>query len=97
MGWRGVVRRHHHSPIVAFRRAGQDPEALRAPGTATLPLCSRDDGMIRIRHKSGILANKQIFDLEKPMQAAGAEAPVSDIKILSQRQVGGMGWEEQWG
>src|SRR5258708_287983 len=38
--WCGVVCRHHHSPTVAFRPAGQDPEVLRAPGTVTLPLRS---------------------------------------------------------
>jgi hypothetical protein len=41
MGWSGVVRRHHHSPTVAMQPAGQDPEALLAPGMVALPLLSR--------------------------------------------------------
>ena len=32
--------------------------------------------------RAGILANEQIFDLEKAMQAAGAEAPVSDMRLF---------------
>src|SRR5438046_10749921 len=36
-----VVRRHHHSPTSAMQPAGQDPEARLAPGTVTVPLCSR--------------------------------------------------------
>src|SRR5262249_22674882 len=32
--------RHHHSPTSAMQPAGQDPEARRAPGTVTVPLCS---------------------------------------------------------
>src|SRR5712692_6788081 len=31
--------------------------------------------------RAGILANEQIFDLEKAMQAAGAEDPVSDMRL----------------
>jgi hypothetical protein len=41
LGWCGAVRRHHHSPTLAMQPAGQDPEARLAPGTVTLPLCSR--------------------------------------------------------
>jgi hypothetical protein len=41
--WCGVIRRHHHSPTLAMQPAGQDPEARLAPGTVTLPLCSRPD------------------------------------------------------
>src|SRR5215475_4792747 len=32
--------------------------------------------------RAGILANEQIFDLEKAMQTAGAEAPVSDMRLF---------------
>ena len=32
--------------------------------------------------RAGILANEQIFDLEKAMQAAGAEAPVSGMRLF---------------
>ena len=32
--------------------------------------------------RAGILANEQIFDLEKAMRAAGAEAPVSDMRLF---------------
>src|SRR5260370_1849360 len=32
--------------------------------------------------RAGILANEQIFDLEKAMQAAGAETPVSDMRLF---------------
>ncbi len=39
--WCGLIRRHHHSPTLAMQPAGQDPEARLAPGTGTLPLCSR--------------------------------------------------------
>ena len=36
--------------------------------------------------RAGILANKQIFDLEKVMHHAGAEAPVSDLRLLLEQQ-----------
>src|SRR6516164_10413157 len=36
--------------------------------------------------RAGILANEQIFDLEKAMHHAGAEAPVSDIRLLLEQQ-----------
>jgi len=39
--WCDVVRRHHHSPTSAMQPAGQDPEALLAPGTVILALRSR--------------------------------------------------------
>ena len=32
--------------------------------------------------RAGILANEQIFDLEKAMQIAGTEAPVSDMRLF---------------
>ena len=32
--------------------------------------------------RAGILANEQIFDLEKAMHTAGAEAPVSDMRLF---------------
>jgi len=32
--------------------------------------------------RAGILANEQIFDLEKAMPAAGAETPVSDMRLF---------------
>jgi hypothetical protein len=37
----GVARRHHLSPTVAMRPAGQDPELLRVPGSVTVPLRSQ--------------------------------------------------------
>ena len=32
--------------------------------------------------RAGILANEQIFDLEKSMQTADAEAPVNDMRLF---------------
>jgi hypothetical protein len=36
----GVLRRHHRSPAVAIKPAGQDPESAdRAPQARTVTLC----------------------------------------------------------